>query len=472
MFLHWVLLVLLPAATVSVSPGVKVELTQKGLEYGRQLGIASIQSKLKSISIPDMSGSARLKPIGKVKYSLSGMQITDVSLPKSALDLVTGTGVRLSIGDAAMSMRGNWKVKYLKFIKHRGSFNINLNRLSMATSIKIESDETGRPTVSSTGCSASVGSVKVKFHGGASWLYNLFRKFIEKALRKTLEKQLCPLVGNAVSDLNPELKTMNVLAKVDQYAEIEYSMVSSPVISNTSLGFSLKGEFYNIGKHQEPPFAPTNFPMPTQADNMLYMGLSAFTLNSAAFVYTTAGVLSLYVTDDMVPKGSPFRLNTRSFGLIVPQVQKKFPNLPMKLLVKAAKSPTVTFQPNNMAIEATAAVTAYAIQTNRTLAPLFVLNLESGVSSRVFVSGIKLAGELALQKMNMTLVTSYVGDFQVSSFNTIFKLVLNLVVLPNLNERLAKGYPLPALGKMKLMSSKLQIYKDYMLIGTDVEFAG
>lgn len=33
---------------------------------------------------------------------------------------------------------------------------------------------------------------------------------------------------------------------------------------------------------------------------MLYMGMSAFTLNSAAFVYHKAGVLSMYVTDDMV----------------------------------------------------------------------------------------------------------------------------------------------------------------------------
>lgn len=31
-----------------------------------------------------------------------------------------------------------------------------------------------------------------------------------------------------------------VLAKVDQYAEIEYSMVGSPVISNTSIALGLK----------------------------------------------------------------------------------------------------------------------------------------------------------------------------------------------------------------------------------------
>lgn len=33
---------------------------------------------------------------------------------------------------------------------------------------------------------------------------------------------------------------------------------------------------------------------------MLYIGISSFTTNSAAFVYNKAGALSLYITDDMV----------------------------------------------------------------------------------------------------------------------------------------------------------------------------
>uniref|UniRef100_UPI0009B4385D BPI fold-containing family C protein-like n=1 Tax=Monopterus albus TaxID=43700 RepID=UPI0009B4385D len=111
---------------------------------------------------------------------------------------------------------------------------------------------------------------------------------------------VCPLVANAVSQLNPQLKTLNVVAQVDQYAEIDYSMVSSPMVSQSSIDLSLKGEFYNVGKHQEPPFSPTPFSLSSQLSNMLYFGMSAFTANSAAFVYNSAGALSLYITDDMV----------------------------------------------------------------------------------------------------------------------------------------------------------------------------
>lgn len=433
--------------------------------------MASIQQRLKTIKVPDFSGTQKVSPIGKVQYSLSNMQIVDVGLPKSAVDLVPGTGVRLSIGNAFISLHGNWRVKYLRIIKDSGSFDLKVSALTVTTSIAIKSDETGRPTVSSVNCAANVGSASIKFHGGASWLYNLFKNFIDKALRNALQKQICPLVADAVSDLNPQLKTLNVVAKVDQYAEIEYSMVTSPTVSSSSIDLSLKGEFYNIGKHQEPPFSPAAFSLPPQINNMLYIGLSAFTADSAAFVYNRAGLLSLYITDDMIPKGSPIRLNTKTFGVFIPQVAKRFPGLMMKLLVKTVKNPVITFEPNNVTTQATGTVTAYAIQPNATLSPLFVLNLETSVSAQVFVSGMRLAGAVSLNEMDLTLETSYVGEFQVRSLDNIFQMVLKVVVIPKLNVQLAKGYPLPTLGKMKLVNTQLQVLKDYMLIGTDVQFS-
>ncbi|XP_074528234.1 bactericidal permeability-increasing protein-like [Halichoeres trimaculatus] len=470
--LVWSALLAFIPLSLSINPGVMVKLTEEGLQYGKQLGMASVQQKLKTITVPDISGEERVNPLGKVRYTLSNMKIMDVGLPQSEVDLLPGTGFRLSISNAFISMNGNWKVKYLRLMKDHGSFDLTVNALTIITSIAIKSDETGRPTVSDISCTATVGSASIKFHGGASWLYNLFKKFVDKGLRNALQKQICPLVADAVSDMNPKLKTLNVLAKVDQYAEIEYSMVSSPTVSPSSIDFSLKGEFYNIGKHQEPPFSPSAFSLPPQVKNMLYFGVSTFTANSAAFVYNKAGVLSLYITDDMIPKSSPIRLNTRTFGAFIPQISKLYPGLMMKLLVKTATNPLITFQPNNATIQTSSTVTAYAIQPNATLTPLFVLNLESSVSARVFVSGMSLAGAVTLNKVDLTLGTSYVGEFQVKSLDNIFQMVLKLVVIPKLNAKLAKGYPLPALGKMKLVNTQLQVLKDYMLIGTDVQFTG
>lgn len=52
-----------------------------------------------------------------------------------------------------------------------------------------------------------------------------------------------------------------------------------------------------------------------------------------------------------------------------------YPGLMMKLLIETVKEPIITFQPNNMTVQASNTVTAYAIQPNSTLSSLFVLNL-------------------------------------------------------------------------------------------------
>ncbi|XP_051528278.1 bactericidal permeability-increasing protein-like isoform X2 [Myxocyprinus asiaticus] len=406
------LLTIVPEAT-GTNAGVKVKLTQTGLEYSRQIGIASIQQKLRTIKLPDISGTETVHPIGKVQYSFTGMQIVNLGLPQSALGLVSGTGISLSINNAFINLHGNWRVKYLRIIKDSGSFDLAVSELTISTTIAVMSDDTGRPSVSMTNCAATVGKVSIKFHGGASWLYNLFSSFIKKALHNALQKQICPLVEDSIADMNPHLKTLNVLAKVDNYAEIEYSMVASPVISNTSIDLGLK-----------------------------------------------------------IPSGSPIHLNTRTFGVFIPQIAKMYPGLMMKLLVKTVKEPTLTFESNNVTVQASSTVTAYAIQPNNTLSSLFVLNLEGSVSARIYVTELKLAGAVTLNKIDMSLAKSYVGPFKVTSLDNIFTMVLKVAVIPKVNARLEEGYPLPAIGKMQLINTQLQVLKDYLLIGTDVQFTG
>uniref|UniRef100_A0AAR2LJ67 Bactericidal permeability-increasing protein n=1 Tax=Pygocentrus nattereri TaxID=42514 RepID=A0AAR2LJ67_PYGNA len=469
--LWWVLTLLtfLSSEASGANAGVKVKLTVKGLEYGHQIGIATLQEKLKSIKIPDMSGSETIFPFCKVSYSLTGLQILNLGLPKSQVRLVPGTGVSLSISDAFINLHGNWRVKYLRIIQDSGSFDLAVSGLTISTTINVKSDGTGRPMVSGVNCQAAVGSAKIRFHGGSSWLYNLFSKFVDQALRSTLQKQICPLVDEAIDEMNPRLKTLNVLAQVDKYAEIEYSMVESPVVSNSNIDLSLKGEFYNIGQHKEPPFSPNPFSLPPQDSNMLYIGLSAFTINSAGFVYNSAGALSLYITDDMVSTkhwSIPLTLRSRSLC----QIAKQYPGLMMKLLVKTVKEPTITFEPDNVTLQVQSAVTAYAIQPNSTLSPLFVLNLNASVSAKIYVEGVKVAGTLTLNKIDMALAKSYVGPFEVKSLNNIILMVLKIMVIPKVNARLEEGFPLPAIGKMNLVNTQLQILKGYMLIGTDVQF--
>lgn len=45
------------------------------------------------------------------------------------------------------------------------------------------SDSTGHPTMTSVGCTCSVASADITFHGGTAWIYNLFSDLVADKLK-------------------------------------------------------------------------------------------------------------------------------------------------------------------------------------------------------------------------------------------------------------------------------------------------
>ncbi|XP_043946262.1 bactericidal permeability-increasing protein-like isoform X2 [Protopterus annectens] len=426
------LLLLLPFSSQGANPGLVGRITQKGIDYAHQLGIEVLKSQIPKIQIPDMSGRYDIGGIGDVKYEVSRMHILEFQLPQSAVTFFPGTGIKLSISNAYIKINGDWRVKVL-FISDSGSFDISVSGLSISAVIWVKKDDTGRPAVGSAGCSSSIGDLSIKFHGGTSWLYNLFTGALEGPIRNSLNEKLCPEVNNAINGLEPHLQTIPITAQIDKIAEIEYSLVNPPEITDKYTDLDFKGEFYNIGQHTEPPFSPLPIVLSDQTDSMLYVGISEFFANSAGFVYTRAGALQINITDDMIPEESPFRLNTHSFGVLVPEIEKLYPNMSMVMHLSASKQPVLTSQPDNLTVVVTGEIKMLVILPNASLAPLFILGL-------------------------------------VSKLQTLVNLALKLVVLPQINEKLAKGFPLPTIDKIKFVSPSIKINQGFILIATDIQY--
>lgn len=56
--------------------------------------------------------------------------------------------------------------------------------------MSVDKDDQGHPTLKTTGCSLSIGHLGITFHGGASWLYNLFNDQIADAIKSSLQGQV------------------------------------------------------------------------------------------------------------------------------------------------------------------------------------------------------------------------------------------------------------------------------------------
>ncbi|XP_072370669.1 bactericidal permeability-increasing protein-like [Scyliorhinus torazame] len=467
----WILAVgfLFFSYTSCTNPGLKVRVTQKALEYGRQVGIQALQQKLRQIQIPDVSGKTHVPVVGHVHYQISGMHISAFSLPTSAVGFYAGTGIKLSIDNAYIHITGHWRVKYL-FISDSGSFDLSVSGLSISEVIGMTRDDTGRPAVHSAGCTANVGSLDITFHGGASWLYNLFSSSLEDPIRSSLNREICPKVSDAVNGLERHLKTIKISSHVDKYAEIEYSLVNPIAITNTFMDLDFKGEFYAAAQHKEPPFSPPPVSLSKQADHMMYLGLSDFFANSAGFAYYGAGALHVNITDDMLPKHSPIRLNTSSFGHFLPQVEKLYPNMLMLMNLHANQQPILKATPNNITVQAWGAIDTFAILPNSSLAPLFVLDIHASVSMKMAISQMKLAGSMKLTSLHLSLGHSDIGCFKVDMLQELLKFAVEMVVLPMVNARLANGFALPSVDHLSFVSPLLKVNQDVLVIATDIKY--
>ncbi|XP_024415507.2 bactericidal permeability-increasing protein [Desmodus rotundus] len=472
---RWATLVVLAAlgtaVTGATNPGVVVRITQQGLDYACQQGVAALQKELEKIEIPPFSGSFKIKYLGKGDYSFYSMVIHGVQLPSSQIKLLPNEGLDVSVTNANVKMSGKWKARK-NFIKVSGNFDLSVEGISILAGLKLSCDPTsGHSTATCSSCSSNIASVHVHISGShLGWLIQLFRKKIESSLRNAMNSKICQVVTSSVSSkLEPFLQSVPVTAKIDNVAGIDYSLLAPPTATAEALDGQLKGEFFSLAHRSPPPFAPPALAFPTDHDHMVYLGISDYFFNTAGLVYQQAGVLNLTLRDDMIPKESKFRLTTKFLGTLIPQVAKMFPNMTMQLLVRVSSPPRLTVAPAGLAFTPALEAQAFAVLPNSSLAPLFLLGMSTHVSVEVGAKSNRLVGQLGLDKLLLELKHSDIGPFSVELLQAIMNYVMPTTVLPKVNERLQKGFPLPLPRHVQLLNLVLQSYQNFLLFGADVQ---
>ncbi|KAM8945645.1 bactericidal permeability-increasing protein-like [Pelodytes ibericus] len=452
------------------NPGFVVRLTQTGLDYARQQGMIVLQQQLAKIHLPDFSGSTHVKHLGKVKYSFHGMAVRSFQIPSSQISLVPGVGLKLTISGAFIQVDGQWKISYHHLSSH-GGFDLKVEQLSISTGLKLGSDASGRPTITPSDCSNHIGDIKVHIAGKFGWLVDIFHHSIDKELRKSFEKQICPIVSESITaKLQPFLQTLPVTAKIDKVAAIDYSMIGPPSVTAEFLDVQLKGEFFIFSNRTTPPFSPPALSLPVDHSLMVYFGVSDYLFNTAGFVYQSAGKLDVAVTDDMIPKDFSIRLKTSAFGTLIPQISKMYPNMLMKLKISSTASPYLTITLGNLTISPVMKIDAFAILPNTSLAPLFVLNVTTTALVKVGVIAGRIVGNLDLSRVQMSLIHSDVGPFPVTILDLAINYYTSHILLPKINNILNKGYPLPLLDHIQLTDVVLKPSEHYVLFGANVHY--
>ncbi|XP_033375049.1 bactericidal permeability-increasing protein-like [Parus major] len=458
------------ALTTATNPGFVVRITQAGLDYAHEHGITILEKQLAQLKLPDISGDSRVLRVGKVHYELSRLRLRDFHLPYTRITPISNVGLQVSISNAFAELSGDWWVKFL-FLRGHGSFNLKVENVYIKIILRLGSDTAGKPTISTSDCSARISKIRVHFSGKLGWLYNLFHSVIESRLRKILESKVCDNVAKSVqNELQTYIQTLPVTARIDAKIGLDYALVAPPKATAQSLDAGLKGEFYSLAHRSTVPFSPPPLALPPDHDRMVYFGASSYFFNTACIAYHKAGALVFEITEATIPKDVGFKLDTSVFSAFIPQLEEMYPDMPMKFRLSAPTAPFLTIGPGGISFQPVVDAQAYAILPNSSLAPLFLLSLTGNVSAAIDVRSGRIVGSLDVGRIRLSLKDSAVGTFQVRMMQSLMNVLTSSTLLPRLNARLDEGFPLPLLDRIQLSNTLVKFYENFILLGADVHF--
>uniref|UniRef100_A0A8D1WF27 Lipopolysaccharide-binding protein n=1 Tax=Sus scrofa TaxID=9823 RepID=A0A8D1WF27_PIG len=442
--------------SLGANPGLVARITDKGLEYVAREGVATLQSKLHEVTLPDFNGDFKIKYMGRGHYEFHSLDIHSCELLGSTLTPLPGQGLYLAISDSSIRVKGKWKVRK-GILKLDGSFDVKVKGITISVNLLLGSGSSGRPTVAVSSCSSHINDVETHMSGDLSWLLNLFHNQIESRFRRTLESKICEEIQDLVaSDLQPYLQTVpaNDLAQIDPTLGWTLKNSSGPY-------FSLQGEIFSLDHRSPVGFLAPVMRIPEEHSRMVYFAVSDYVFKTASLVYNEAGFLNFSITDDLVPPTSNIRLTTNSFRTFVPRLARLYPNMNLELRGAMVSAPFLNFGSGNLSSTPQIEVEGFVLLPNSVREPVFRLGMATNVSATLTFNTSKITGFLKPGKFvwDMWLRGTSPILHQVELLEALLNYYLLNNLYPKVNDKLAEGFPLPLLNYIQLHDPVLQIHK-------------
>ncbi|KFV04105.1 BPI fold-containing family C protein, partial [Pterocles gutturalis] len=245
-----------------------------------------------------------------------------------------------------------------------------------------------------------------------------------------------------------------VIMPIDDLAEVDYSLSSLPAVFKPFIDLDLKGTVYTAGNYTDPPYVAAPFTIPDQSNSMLYLAFSEYFFQTSSFAYYIAGAFNITITEEVksgklylfffVQTCSYFNISTEIFGSIIPEVAKySVTPYPVMLKLMATEIPIISLEQDSFTVEIQGSMEVFAVLPDSTTQSLFTMNIAANTSIALNVFDQKLMGSLCLNRLQFSLAHSNVGFFEISLLENILSYILQTEVIPSVNAKLSKGFPLP-----------------------------
>ncbi|KAL3851170.1 hypothetical protein ACJIZ3_013052 [Penstemon smallii] len=448
---------------------VTAEISNKGLEFLKDLLIEKAESSLVPLELPKIEKSVKIPIIGSVQMVLSNITIEKIHVTSSTVK--TGdTGILIDVSGATANLSMNWKYSYSTWllpisVSDKGSATVQVEGLDIGLTLSLNTLQ-GSLKLSLLECGCYVNNISIKLNGGASWLYQRLIDAFEGKISSSVEDAVSKKLKEAIPKLDSVLQSLPKEVSVTDIAELNVTFVDEPELSGSSLDLQINGLFYAKNevahsKHYHKMLKASD--SCNEADKMVKISLHENVLKSASSVYFEANKMHWMV--DEVPDQS--LLNTAGWRFIVPQLYKKYPNRDMNLNLSVSSPPIIEVE--NQRISAIIPLDfVIDILDADELIPVACISMVISSSGSAEISGHALAGNLKLNDFTMSLKWSNIGDFHMHLIQTVMSTMLKTVILPFANLKLSKGLQLPVFHGYELQYAQILCTDSWIVICSDV----
>jgi len=342
-------------------------------------------------------------------------------------------------------------------------------------------DNNGLPNVGASGCSANVQISNIDFHAGLLGdLLNLLTGLFKGHLESSLNSEVCNVVNNYINnDANAILDKYTLTLPINapapyNIAEAVFTLTDTPTVAASYLSVDMTGEVVNTAHPTNPPYQAPNLPPfdAANANHMVQLFLSPWIVETGAYVFYQANLMSATISSSMIPASSPIKLNTSDFSVLAPLLYKEYPDMGMSIDLSVDGIPAMIAATTGLNVTMPLRF-GFNVLSPKGTEPAFVLNCTLATALDATIDNTyptSVVGQMRYLACPLEFVSSTVGAVQAGLLAGLIDVLIPSVALPAINKVLEKGFPLPVVQGLTFVNPELVFGAGYLLVATDVNF--
>ncbi|XP_048406389.1 phospholipid transfer protein isoform X2 [Stegostoma tigrinum] len=453
-------------SALGTKPACRIRITSPGLELLRSEALKFVAEELENISIGDFTGQQ-----GPLRYSISGVHITDLDLSTASLSFHPDAGLQFEVKNSSISVAFHRDMLYW-LIQDVGQINASAEGANIWTVLNLSKSQHGQLRISKVSCTASIARMHAKFTGSFRGFYELVSSLLMTGLRFLINQQICPALEHAALVLlNSLLATVPVRMSVDPYVGIDYSFLSDPDVQTDWMDMEFKGMFYPLDNENDTLVNNAIVPLVKSSQRMVYISVSEYFFDSAMYSYYKAGILKTEIPESKMSVDLAYLLRTTFFGAIIllaPTSSAK--EAPLLLDLEVTSAPHCTIKPSGITVSVSALMNVILLPPNSKPVMLSSIIMESRLNAKVSLKGKNLGMKLDLKRFKMHSSKSTLESLALIPLQTPMKALLHFTVMPIINARTLEGVQIPLPEGIDLINETMRNHMGFLSIGADLHF--